>query len=260
MSDTVQIGIAAQDEDFVGLFDVIEVHRSTDGESGPYEELTASNYRAARIPKTAGDPPSPAVTGASVTVVGEQLLFRIDEDPIRDITVTLTGVDPLTLSDIAAQIVTAGAGQLASYVDSTGLLVVETVRVGTGAQLRVLLSAGALLVGFPTTEPSALAQGRDARLSLVEGQQGYVFTDGAGSADYWYKTRFRNTQAASVSDFSLAFQPQVSAGVGGDGTICGRADLVQLNGRALVGQEVRDRKSTRLNSSHIPLSRMPSSA
>lgn len=239
MADTVQIGIAAQDEDFVGLFDVIEVHRSTQGESGPYEELTAANYRAARIPKTSGDPPSPAVTGPSVTIVGEQLIFRVDEDPAKDITVTLTGVDPLTFAGIAAQIVTAGAGQLASYVDSVGLLVVETVGVGTGAQLRVLESAGSILVGLPTTEPSSLAQGKDARLSLVEGLHSYVFTDRAGSVSYFYKTRFRNAQAASVSDFSLAFQPAVSAGVGDDGTVCGRADLVHLDGRALVGQEIR---------------------
>ncbi len=33
-----------------------------------------------------------------------------------------------------------------------------------------------------------------------------------------------------------------------------------LDGLAMLVQEVLDRKSTRLNSSHIPLSRMPSSA
>lgn len=238
--EAVQLNIAARDEDFVGAFDLIEVWRSRTDEEGPFEELTAGRWKPARIPKDAGDAPSPAVTGPSVNIVGKELIIRVDEDEENDISVVFTGTDPITFTNVAGQIVTAGLGKLFSYVDSDGVLVIETTEPGTGAALRIVESEAAPLLGLPTEEPASLAFGKDARILLVIGQQSYTFTDKNGSTDYFYKTRFRNKSTSSVSEFSLAFSPQSSgSGVSDENLACGVVDLVGLDGKPLRNVEVR---------------------
>ena len=74
---------------------------------------------------------------------------------------------------------------------------------------------------------------------------------------------------ATQRDLSLAYSPGVAVPVrriaevpetAYDYTAKGNLVAVISNGTAILGLGDLDRKSTRLNSSHIPLSRMPSSA
>ena len=181
----------------------------------------------------------PALTGSSINIVGKKLIVRVDEDKENDLTTTFTGTDPLTLSTVAGQIVTAGLGKLSSYVDADGLLVVETTEPGTGAALRIVSSGAAPLLGLPVQEPDSLAFGKDARILLVKGKENYAFTDQNGSVDYFYKTRFRNRTAGSVSEFSAAFQPKPTSGVASSNLVCGILDLVSVDGKPIVDQEVR---------------------
>ena len=107
---TVRLSIIVSEADWVGLFDQIQVFRSLDGPDGPFEELTATSWSPARLPKTAGDQPSSPVTGASVNIVGEELELSIDLG--LPLTITFSGSNPLTLAAVAAQIISQGLSAL----------------------------------------------------------------------------------------------------------------------------------------------------
>lgn len=233
----VQLHIFVVREDWEGDFDQIEVWRSRTSSSGPYDELTADRWRYPRIPASAGDQPATPVTGREVVVVGETLSLQLNERD--DLTVVLTGVDPLTLAESAAQIVTAGATRLRSYIDEDGILVVESTEPGTGAALRVVGGDAAPILGLPTTEPDSVAYGRDPRITLVQGQEEYLFTDIRGAEGYFYKTRFRNASSGTFSEFSQPFPVGQALGVSASNVVCGRLDLVQSDGKPLQNAEVQ---------------------
>jgi hypothetical protein len=235
-SETVQLQILVKDEDWAGLFNQIEVWRSRDTVSGPYEELTADSWKRARIPKTAGDEPSSPVDGASVIISGEVLQFLVNEQDTY--VVTISGVDPLTFAEVAAQVVAQGQGRLDSYVDSNGVFVVETTEPGTGAILRVEETDGAAVLALPTSEPECLAYGRDARISLKTGTEEYLFTDVRGDSTYWYKTRFRNKLTQAVSEFSQPYSVGQALGISRANIVCGQLDLVGLDGKPVAYREV----------------------
>ena len=73
---------------------------------------------------------------------------------------------------------------------------------------------------------------------------------------------------ASTVPQSISLDPAASSSESApdesdDAIVLGVLDAVERNSamtQRLVARELGDRKSTRLNSSHIPLSRMPSSA
>lgn len=235
-SEMVQLQILVKEEDWLNLFDQIEVWRSRDTLNGPYEELTAARWLRARIPKTAKDKPSSPVTGPSVVIAGETLQFKVNEQ--TDYVIAISGVDPISYADIATQIISQGATKLDSYVDTDGVLVVETTEPGTGAILRVVESDGAAIVGLPTEEPESLAYGRDARITLKRDVEEYLFTDIRGASTYWYKTRFRNRLSQAVSEFSQPFSVGQALGISRSNIVCGQLDLVNLDGTPLAYREV----------------------
>jgi len=234
--EVVQLQILVKDEDWKGLFDHLEIWRSRASISGPFEELTSDRWRPARLPKTAGDLPSPAVTGASVSIVGLILQLKVNEKD--DLVITFTGTDPLTFSDVASQITAQGLTKVRSYVDAEGTLTIETTEPGTGAVLRVVGGDAAPLLGLPIDEPSNLAFGQDARIPLKEGVETYLFTDIRGSDAYYYKTRFRNRSTQGVSEFSQPFSVGQALGISASNIVCGQLDLVTLEGRPLCNVEV----------------------
>jgi len=235
-SEMVQLQILVKEEDWVNLFDQIEVWRSRDTLNGPYEELTSEGWRRARIPKTAEDRPATPVTGPLVMVSGKTLQVKVNEQ--LDILVVISGTDPLTYAAVAALVVSQGGGKLDSYVDGKGVLVVETTEPGTGAILRIVESEAAPILGLPISEPDSLAYGRDARISLKRGTEEYLFTDIRGASTYWYKTRFRNRLSQAVSEFSQPFSVGQALGISRANIVCGQLDLVGLDGRPLSYREV----------------------
>jgi hypothetical protein len=235
--DSVTLELVVQDSDWFGFFDVMEVWRSRDTPQGPYEELTATKYKRARIPADAEDEPSPPVVGPLVNINGDELELLVDEKD--EFTITITGVDPLTYTAIATQVIAQGLTRLNSYVTSEGKLVVETTETGTAAILRVVGGDVAAKTALPTTEPASLSFGRDPRIPLKLGQEVYLFTDQRGSSSYFYKTRYRNTAAASTSDFSAVFSVTNAIEINQDALAFGQMDLIQSDGRPLSSQEVR---------------------
>jgi hypothetical protein len=237
-TELVQLQILVTESDWITLFDQVEVWRSRDTLTGPFEELTADSWRPARVPALGGDEPSSPVTGPSVVIVGETLEFRLNEVEDDDITVTLSGVDPLTFTEVATQIIAQGLTKLHAYVDEDANLIVETTEPGTRAILRVLETDGAAIVGLPTEEPESLSYGRDARIPLISGTTSYSFSDIRGSTAYYYRTRFRNRNTGAFSEFSTPFSVGQATGISSSNTICGQLDLVGIDGRPLVNKEV----------------------
>lgn len=231
----VTLNITAFDEDFVGVFDAIEVWRSRGGEGGPYEELTGSVWRGARLPKIGRDQGS-LVVGSSVNVVGLTLEFLLNEK--TTVSVTFTGTNPLTLLQAAGQIAAQSLGRLRAWVDTNTKLVVETAEPGTGATLRVIASDAASFLGLPTTAPDDFAFGTEARISLLAGTNSYKLSDSAGSASYFYKTRFRNRTTNTVSEFSQAYSASDAPTVEPTNIVTGYLELVGNDGKTLAGIEV----------------------
>lgn len=234
--EVVNLSIFANSEDFVGLFDCIEVWRSRGTEGGPYEELTSSTWRGARLPSAGLDQPSVVVSGANVNVVGLKLELILNEKD--SVLVTFTGTDPITLNAAATQIATQSLGRLRAWVDANYKLVIETMEPGTGAALRVVPSDAASFLGLPTQEPEVLAFGKEARIPLLVAQSSYNFSDRAGSSAYFYKTRFRDRATNTVSEFSQVYSSEQVAAVDQDHVILGYIDLISSDGRPMVGIEV----------------------
>jgi hypothetical protein len=231
-SEMIQLQVLVKEEDWVGLFDQVEVWRSRDTINGPYEELTAEKWLRARIPKDAADAPSTPVAGPFAVASGKTLQLKVNETD--DLVITVAGVDPMTFGQIAGQITAQGQLKVRSYVTTAGELVVETTEPGTGAVLRVVGGDVAALVGLPMTEPEGLAYGRDARIALKRGTEEYLFTDVRGSTAYFYKTRFRNRLTMAVSEFSHPFSVGQALGISSANIVCGYIDLVDMNGKPLA--------------------------
>jgi hypothetical protein len=123
-------------------------------------------------------------------------------------------------------------------VDTSAQLVIETMEPGTAAALRVLPSEAASTLALPLQPPDDLVFGKDARIALTPGVNLYLFTDGAGSTSFFYRTRFRNRSTGSVSEFSLPFSVGQVVGVNPLNLACGYLDLIDLQGRPLVSREV----------------------
>lgn len=233
--EVVNLEILVKDSDFEGFFDLIEVWRSRSTSSGPYEELTSDFWRPARLPKSGGDTKIVG-TGPAVQIAGKSLELLLKEKDT--ILVVFSGTDPLTLLQASVQIADQSAGRLRSYVDDTAQLVIETLEPGTGATLRVLPGDAASILALPLQSPDDLVFGKDARIQLKLGVGVYRFSDISGSTKYFYRTRFRNRSTSAVSEFSLPFGVGQSLGLSTDRLVCGQLDLVDLQGRPLIGREV----------------------
>jgi hypothetical protein len=237
--ESIQLDIAVVERDWLGFYDFMEVWRSRQTASGPYEELTSENFKTARLPVGAGNRPTPAIPGPFINVSGQTLIFEVDRDD-NLLEFTFTGVDPLTYSQLAAQIVAAGNNEVDSYVDNVGKLVVETTRVGTGAYLRCAGGTAAANLGFSTQEPINAIYGKDARLQLIQGDTSYRFLDQHGRASYHYKIRYRNSSTGAVSDFSQPMEPSTNAvSLSQDYMAVGVLDLVNIDGRPIANAQIR---------------------
>lgn len=232
--EVIKLEVSLRDEDWLGTYNKLEVWRSTTEQSGPYSELTASELRPALLPPGAGDLPLLPVVGPSVALSGLELELLVNEK--TPVTIAFTGVDPIPYANAATQIITKSGGLVSSYVTSKGVLAVATRVAGTGASLRVLSSDAAAQLNLPV---DVLVYGKDARLNLCEGKSLYQFEDIFGSADYYYKIRFRNSSTGAVSEFSLPHVVGTRLGTAPSNLAIGMADLIQGDGKALINQLVQ---------------------
>ena len=146
VGQVITLELRAVESDWRGTFDRLEVWRSRSGPDGLYEELTAPDWRTARLPKSGGDLPDVQPYGKAVIISGKTLLLTLDE--IRTISLPITGTDPLTFRAVAAQLINP---LIPSYVDMDGRLVVQSAEPGNKAILRVVPTDAATLLDLPTS-------------------------------------------------------------------------------------------------------------
>jgi hypothetical protein len=229
--EVVKLVVTLDAEDFVGVFDQLEIWRSLLGAAGPFEEITAVDWRGARLPTDGGDPPASPVTGAPQALSGKSLTFLVNEDVA--VTVDITGVDPIAPSSVATQIAAAG---LQSWVDSTGQLVVQTSQPGTGAELELTGGDAAGALGLTI---GATSFGKDPRIALQTTQERYVFLDRRGTPSAFYRTRLHNRLTGETGDFSQAFGGSLAVAVDDELLVTGSLDLVDVQGRPIANREVK---------------------
>lgn len=219
-----------------GLYDRLEVWRSRTTADGPYEALHGNVWTPATLPLGAPTiPPNPPQTGAFVSVVGLDLQLLVQEKTA--VPIVFTGANPLTLAQVASQIALQSNGLLFSFVIN-GQVVVQTNRLGEIAVLRCTGGQAAPLLGFSTVDPSNVAFGLDARVLLTNPNEQYSIIDANGSASYWYKTRFFNSQTGLFSDYSVPVQAGTAAGISQANLVRCYVDLVDLTGNAIENSEV----------------------
>jgi len=236
-TEIITLQLLVREDEWVGLFDQIEIWRSLDTSQGPYHELTADEWKPARVPEIAPDAPDTPVTGRDVIIVGTTLKIRVDD--VDDYVVTFTGTDPLTYAECATQVTDQSAGKFLAYVTDDGDFVVEGKRAGTGAVLEVTGGDAAVLLGLPHERPDSLSYGKDARLNLIRGREEYIFTDLRGNAGALYRTRFRQKNTSQWSEFSQPVGVNQAFGISTANVVVGYLDLVKGDGRPLGNAQVK---------------------
>lgn len=230
--EVVALQIFLNPTDYVGVYDRLEIWRSTLSAAGPYDELTASSDAPAEIPKDAAAPSS--LVGPLLPLSGKALNLLIDEAT----TLAINFASDLTYAAASDQVGLQGQHLVDAFVSAAGEFVVVSIGVGSLTRLRVVGGDAAPLLRLPTEEPGSLARGRDTRLALSE-TVSYRYVDWFGSRNYFYKTRFRNQTTDVTSDFSQPFSSGPELAVPATDVAVGELTILQPNGQPLINQEVR---------------------
>jgi hypothetical protein len=173
----------------LALFDRIQVWRCPT-ELGTYAEITAPDELPARLE---------GVTPGPWAVSGTDLIITLNSaDPI---TITFTGTNPLNLTSVCQQINALIPALATEVAPGTNRLALTSPVEGTGSSL-IVSGGAATLFGLPTTK----ANGKAARIPVIDPTTDYLFRDFDGESTYWYKTRYYSTTTHSVSSFSDARQ------------------------------------------------------
>jgi hypothetical protein len=233
-TQSIVLSFIVTEADWLGSFSHLEVWRSMEGESGPYERMTESIYAPAQLPVGAEDPDD--ATGGYANIVGKELEFLLNES--LSLSYTFTGSNPLTRQQCATQLTAAFPAYLSAHVDEFGSFVVRTTQVGALASLRVLSTDAAALLELPTQDPDNLAYGLDARIPLLPGVKQYSFRDPFGKTSYAYKTRLYNALSGEFSAFSMPVSGAVRTAVSPDNVVIGFLRLMGLDGRSIKDREV----------------------
>lgn len=232
-TERFELDFSFPSSDWIGAFDRLEIFRSRATQDGPYDALHGPTYAPATLP--VGFSGAPSGAGPSVAIVGLALELLVNET--IPISVTFTGVNPITYAAAAAQVVAAAAGLLFSFASGSDF-VVQTTGVGEAMILRCTGGDAAPLLGLATTEPDNLAFGQDARIVLTLNQEQYGFADAHGSPLFWYRSRFYSSTTQLTSDYSLPFRGPQAPGLPQSDMVRCYVDLVDLSGVPFANQEV----------------------
>lgn len=218
----IKVKIFVDDIDaIIADFDQIEVWRSV-ASSGPWEPVAVN-----------GGPTSASVIGDDrqepFQLNGRTL--EVEFNGITKRTASFTGADPYSgasaVADIDAAITSLGSSSV-----TDGSLKITTTSTGNGASVQVT-GGDYTNAGYQLDD---CGLGYDAPVDLVPGQQAYVCEDHNGHASYWYRTRYRNSVSAEVSEYSVPFPATSVQKLDPASLITGTCHLVDLRGNALVGQ------------------------
>jgi hypothetical protein len=206
------------------LYDRIQVWRSTTGQNGTYNELTA-------------DFPEPAQ--ATNTIASPWDLFN------QSLNVNMSGADPvpiifqqimggtIRIEEVIAQINAVIPGLATVSLDSNRLFTLRNPLTGTGSSLLFTGPAVGVL-GLPTTKVS----GKGSRISIGNANTVYRFKDLDGDSVFWYKWRFYSTKTKAVGSFSVPRLGDVSVLLPSENIAKASINLVDGSGRPISGRRV----------------------
>lgn len=228
---TARLVLRFDETDWTGLYDRVEVWRSRLTDAGPYEEVTGIMWTPAML-----SCPGASVAPRFAPIVGKELDLLINE--ATPLTLTFTGVDPLSAADVASQIQLAGFGLLAASAQPDGSVLISTLQPGASAVLRAVGGNAAPILGLPLVEPGSIGFGTDPRILLQTGVRIYTFIDPHGSEAYFYKTRFRNGVTGGKSAFSPPFSAKTNVGIEPEQLVRGTTTLVDGGGKPMLNRRI----------------------
>jgi hypothetical protein len=206
----------------MGLFDKIQVERSTAGESGPFTEITAASAAAATFLGT---------ETASFTLNGKTLELEVDGGSEQ--TITFVTADPINADDTVDFINDNLTG--ATATEDTGAVRLTSDTTGTSSLLEITGGTSLTELGFTL---DALDNGEDARITLQAGVETYEYDDQSGDPDNYYRTRFYNSGTGAVSSYSDPVKGDIGSIISASQLILATVDLANLDGTPIDDRRV----------------------
>lgn len=216
----------------MGLFDLIQVHRSESGIDGPYYEITAASPAAATLlGSETGD----------FTLNGLTLKLKVDEGSEQ--TVTFTTADPINIDDTIDILNDQLTGITAT--EESGAVRLTSDTTGTVSTLEITGGTALTELGFTSGDRDT---GEDSRVSLQADVETYEYDDQSGDPDFYYKVRYYDSGSGQVSDYGAASKGDV-------GSVLPPSDLIKaiVQLAAMDGKPVTDRKVVFYNKYVPPL-------
>lgn len=206
----------------MGLFDVMQVHKSTAGEGGPYYEITAETDEAATIPGTGL---------SSFTLNGLTLKLKVDDGSEQEI--AFVTADPIAIDDLVDDVNDQLTDAVAS--EDGGALRLTSNMLGTGSSIEI--TGGTALAELGLTNGDRVV-GKDQRITLVAGTEDYEYDDLNGDPDHYYKVRYYNTTTGAVSSFGPAAKGDVGSVLAPSDLIKATIDLAGMDGKPMTETEI----------------------
>lgn len=203
-------------------YDQIQVHRSTAGVGGPYEDITADTPSEAYIAGTIDAP---------FTLNGLDLTIRIDGGANQ--TATIEEADPVYIDPLVDEL----AGKFTDVTVSnggTGNLLFTSNRTGTQSIVEIV--GGTALTALGLTAGDKVT-GKDRRLLIQENYTEFTFVDNGGDTSYYYKIRYYNSDTGVTSDFSDAIPAEQVSPLSAN-LITAEVDMVGLDGVPLGNRTI----------------------
>lgn len=207
------------------LFDHIQVQRSELGSPFTDAKLITANVAAKPVLVSTNEGPYAGLQGADL---------KVKVDGGAEQSVTFTAANPISLANVIAEITTDITGLTASD-DGTGKLQLEGNTPGTVGTLELTGGTALPILGFTTGDKD---NGEDANINLLPSVDSYEYDDQSGEASYWYRTRFYNETSGNVSSWSDWTQGSTGSVITATFLIVGKIKLAEVDGTALVGQDV----------------------
>lgn len=212
-------------EDVLEFFDRIEVHRSITVENGTYVELTDLEGPTAAIIDGSED--------GSFNLNGLTLDILLDGEATAE-SVLFEGTDPIDLATIIEQINEVVPTLASEVPSSTNRLRLTSVMEGTISSITITAGAAATVLGLSSTK----VNGKERRITIIDPTTMYQLFDKDGLNEYWYKTRFSNSESVLVSEFSIPHQGGVDSAVPVSQLVKGTIYLVNGLGLPIIGNRL----------------------
>lgn len=206
----------------MGLFDLIQVFRSENGEVGPFFEITAPAATAATLLGTQAEP---------FTLNGLTLKLKVDEGSEQ--TITFVTADPISIDDTIDFINDNLAGAVAS--EDGGAVRITSSSTGTVSTLEIAGGTALAALGFTTGDRDT---GEDEQINLQAGVTVYEYDDQSGDPDFYYKVRYYNSGSGQVSDYGPASKGDIGSVLPPSDLIKAIVKLAGLDGKPVVDRKV----------------------